>query len=96
MLVLFGLCWFFVLVLLLVLFVLMMVCGGGKVICLVLFLLMVNWLKIVLDNFEVVNLVLMWVISLVGMFYCYGGNILDLGFDCSGLVVYVYCEMLDL
>ena len=42
------------------------------------------------------NSVLMRAISLVGTPYRYGGNTPDSGFDCSGLVAYVYREMLDL
>ena len=42
------------------------------------------------------NAVLMRAISLVGTPYHYGGNTPDGGFDCSGLVNYVYRDMLDL
>ena len=42
------------------------------------------------------NSVLMRAISLVGTPYRYGGNTPDSGFDCSGLVNYVYRDMLDL
>lgn len=42
------------------------------------------------------NAVLMRAISLVGTPYRYGGNSPDGGFDCSGLVNYVYSDMLDL
>jgi hypothetical protein len=42
------------------------------------------------------NAVLMRAISLVGTPYRYGGNTPDSGFDCSGLVNYVYRDMLDL
>lgn len=42
------------------------------------------------------NAVLMRAISLVGTRYRYGGNTPDGGFDCSGLVNYVYRDMLDL
>ncbi|WP_310053888.1 C40 family peptidase [Agrilutibacter niabensis] len=42
------------------------------------------------------NAVLMRAISLVGTPYRYGGNTPDTGFDCSGLVNYVYRDMLDL
>lgn len=42
------------------------------------------------------NAVLMRALSLVGTPYRYGGNTPDGGFDCSGLVNYVYRDMLDL
>lgn len=42
------------------------------------------------------NAVLMRAISLVGTPYRYGGNTPSGGFDCSGLVNYVYRDMLDL
>ena len=42
------------------------------------------------------NAVLMRAISLVGTPYRYGGNTPEGGFDCSGLVHYVYRDMLDL
>ena len=42
------------------------------------------------DNPEAANSVLMRAISLVGTPYRYGGNTPDSGFDCSGLVAYVY------
>ncbi len=42
------------------------------------------------------NAVLMRAISLVGTPYRYGGSSPEGGFDCSGLVNYVYRDMLDL
>ncbi len=42
------------------------------------------------------NAVLIRAISLVGTPYRYGGNTPEAGFDCSGLVNYVYRDMLDL
>ncbi|WP_407351074.1 C40 family peptidase [Luteimonas sp. R10] len=42
------------------------------------------------------NAVVMRAISLVGTPYRYGGNTPEGGFDCSGLVNYVYDDMLDL
>jgi cell wall-associated NlpC family hydrolase len=42
------------------------------------------------------NAVLMRAIGLVGTPYRYGGNTPDSGFDCSGLVNYVYRDVLDL
>ncbi|MCE7032597.1 C40 family peptidase [Lysobacter sp. GX 14042] len=42
------------------------------------------------------NSVLMRAISLVGTPYRYGGNTPQAGFDCSGLINYVYRDMLDL
>jgi cell wall-associated NlpC family hydrolase len=41
------------------------------------------------------NAVLMRAIGLVGTPYRYGGNTPDTGFDCSGLVNYVFRDMLD-
>ncbi len=45
---------------------------------------------------QAANAVLMRAIGLVGTPYRYGGNTPDSGFDCSGLVTYVYRDMLDL
>ncbi len=42
------------------------------------------------------NAVLMRAIGLVGTPYRYGGNTPESGFDCSGLVAYVYRDMLEL
>ena len=42
------------------------------------------------------NAVLMRAIGLVGTPYQYGGNTPESGSDCSGLVTYVYRDMLDL
>ena len=42
------------------------------------------------------NAVLMRALSLVGTPYRYGGNTPEGGFDCSGLVDYVFRDMLDL
>ena len=42
------------------------------------------------------NAVLMRAISLVGTPYRWGGNTPESGFDCSGLVNYVFHDMLDL
>jgi cell wall-associated NlpC family hydrolase len=42
------------------------------------------------------NAVLMRAIGLVGTPYRYGGNTPESGFDCSGLVTYVFKDMLDL
>ena len=44
---------------------------------------------------QAANAVLMRAISLVGTPYRYGGNTPDGGFDCSGLVNYVFRDMLD-
>jgi len=45
---------------------------------------------------QAANAVLMRAISLVGTPYRYGGNTPESGFDCSGLVTYVYRDMVDL
>jgi len=42
------------------------------------------------------NAVLMRAISLIGTPYRWGGNTPEGGFDCSGLVNYVFADMLDL
>ncbi|MEE7567437.1 C40 family peptidase, partial [Xanthomonas sp. Kuri4-3] len=42
------------------------------------------------------NSVLMRALGLVGTPYRFGGNTPDTGFDCSGLVTYVYADVLDL
>ena len=42
------------------------------------------------------NAVTLRALSLVGTPYRYGGNTPDSGFDCSGLVNYVFRDMLDL
>nr|WP_246189337.1 C40 family peptidase [Pseudoxanthomonas kalamensis] len=42
------------------------------------------------------NSVLMRALGLVGTPYRWGGNTPESGFDCSGLVTYVYRDMLDL
>jgi cell wall-associated NlpC family hydrolase len=42
------------------------------------------------------NAVLMRAIGLVGTPYRYGGNTPESGFDCSGLVNYVYRDVLDM
>ncbi|WP_255322894.1 C40 family peptidase [Lysobacter sp. K5869] len=47
-------------------------------------------------NPEAANAVLMRAFSLVGTPYRYGGNTPEGGFDCSGLVNYVYRDMLAL
>jgi len=54
------------------------------------------WRPTVPANPAVANAVLMRAIGLVGTPYLYGGNTPESGFDCSGLVTYVYREMVDL
>jgi cell wall-associated NlpC family hydrolase len=54
------------------------------------------WAVVAPSNPAAANAVLMRAISLVGTPYRYGGNTPAGGFDCSGLVNYVYRDMLDL
>lgn len=54
------------------------------------------WPVVEPDNPAAANSVLMRALSLVGTPYRYGGNTPEGGFDCSGLVNYVYRDMLDL
>jgi len=55
-----------------------------------------DWSVVAPDDPAAANAVLMRAISLVGTPYLYGGNTPQTGFDCSGLVNYVYRDMLDL
>lgn len=55
-----------------------------------------HWPVVQPDNPAAANAVLMRALSLVGTPYRYGGNTPQGGFDCSGLVNYVYSDMLDL
>jgi cell wall-associated NlpC family hydrolase len=55
-----------------------------------------EWPQVVPEDPASANAVLMRAISLVGTPYRYGGNAPEGGFDCSGLVNYVYRDMLDL
>jgi cell wall-associated NlpC family hydrolase len=54
------------------------------------------WPQVMPADPAAANAVLMRAISLVGTPYRYGGNTPEGGFDCSGLVNYVYRDMLDL
>jgi cell wall-associated NlpC family hydrolase len=53
------------------------------------------WPQVVPADPAAANAVLMRALGLVGTPYRYGGNTPDGGFDCSGLVTYVYHDMLD-
>lgn len=55
-----------------------------------------EWPVVAPEDPVAANAVLMRAISLVGTPYRYGGNTPEGGFDCSGLVNYVYRDMLDL
>jgi cell wall-associated NlpC family hydrolase len=55
-----------------------------------------EWATVPPSDPAAANAVLMRAISLVGTPYLYGGNTPQTGFDCSGLVNYVYSDMLDL
>lgn len=55
-----------------------------------------DWPRVAPADPAAANAVLMRAISLVGTPYRYGGNTPEGGFDCSGLVNYVFRDMLDL
>jgi len=55
-----------------------------------------DWPQVPPEDPAAANAVLMRALGLVGTPYRYGGNTPDSGFDCSGLVTYVYRDMLDL
>ncbi|MFT3762753.1 MAG: C40 family peptidase [Pseudoxanthomonas sp.] len=55
-----------------------------------------QWPQTTPANPQAANAVLMRALGLVGTPYRYGGNTPESGFDCSGLVTYVYRDMLDL
>ncbi|MBB1472527.1 MULTISPECIES: C40 family peptidase [unclassified Luteimonas] len=55
-----------------------------------------DWPQVTPADPVAANSVLMRAISLVGTPYRYGGNTPEGGFDCSGLVNYIYRDMLDL
>lgn len=55
-----------------------------------------HWPQVRPEDPMAANAVLMRAIGLVGTPYTYGGNTPESGFDCSGLVAYVYRDMLDL
>ena len=55
-----------------------------------------SWPQVAPEDPAAANAVLMRALGLVGTPYRYGGNTPDSGFDCSGLVTYVYRDMLDL
>ena len=55
-----------------------------------------HWPQVVPADPARANAVTLRALSLVGTPYRYGGNTPDSGFDCSGLVNYVYRDMLDL
>ncbi len=55
-----------------------------------------DWSGTASNDPSAANAVLIRAIGLVGTPYRYGGNTPDGGFDCSGLVNYVFRDMLDL
>jgi len=72
-------------------------CGGGNVRDTPAFASSTrDWPTVQPDDPVAANAVLMRAISLVGTPYQWGGNTPESGFDCSGLVNYVYRDMLDL
>lgn len=71
-------------------------CGGGKVRPAPPPTAAGDWPAVQPQDPAAANAVLMRAIGLVGTPYLYGGNTPESGFDCSGLVAYVYRDMLDL
>ena len=55
-----------------------------------------SWPQVAPADPAAANAVLMRALGLVGTPYRYGGNTPEGGFDCSGLVTYVFRDMLDL
>lgn len=55
-----------------------------------------SWPQVMPADPAAANAVLMRALGLVGTPYRFGGNTPEGGFDCSGLVTYVYRDMLDL
>lgn len=55
-----------------------------------------NWPQVAPADPVAANAVLIRALGLVGTPYRYGGNTPEGGFDCSGLVTYVFRDMLDL
>lgn len=55
-----------------------------------------HWPQVTPGDPAAANAVTLRALSLVGTPYRYGGNTPESGFDCSGLVNYVYRDMLDL
>ncbi|GAB3732099.1 C40 family peptidase [Luteimonas pelagia] len=55
-----------------------------------------DWARVAPADPAAANAVLIRAIGLVGTPYRYGGNTPDGGFDCSGLVNFVFRDMLDL
>lgn len=55
-----------------------------------------EWPRTEAANPAAANAILMRALGLVGTPYRYGGNTPESGFDCSGLVTYVFRDMLDL
>lgn len=55
-----------------------------------------DWPQVAPTDPAQANAVVIRALGLVGTPYRYGGNTPESGFDCSGLVTYVYRDMLDL
>lgn len=55
-----------------------------------------DWPKVAPADPAAANAVLIRALGLVGTPYRYGGNTPESGFDCSGLVTYVFRDMLEL